>query len=99
MALVEDQFENTENIRLQERINFIVECYEKFGGESYILEVDNESVFQIINGKMIFRVGDKFIEQNIGEKQNSQNQKSETIKENNQEAEKSETKKTEEQKI
>lgn len=51
MMLVEDQFENPENIRLQERIETIKECYEKFQGEKnghwYELLVDGKVVFSI----------------------------------------------------
>ncbi|CAG8527596.1 28736_t:CDS:2 [Racocetra persica] len=53
MMLVEDQFENPENIHLQERIQTIEECYEKFEGEKnnhyYELVVDGEVVFKLGN--------------------------------------------------
>lgn len=54
MMIMEDQFENLENLCLQERISFLMEFYEKFHGNSYILVLDNEEVFKI---------GDKFKEE------------------------------------
>ena len=51
IELVQETFEPLENLKLQERINFIKECYEKFGGEEYTLK---------LHGKVIFQTGDIF---------------------------------------
>ncbi|CAJ0832357.1 2735_t:CDS:2 [Entrophospora sp. SA101] len=85
IELNEDQFENPENIRLQERISFLTEFYEKFGGESYILELD---------GKIVFQTGDKFKEE---ENQKQQNQEKEKVRATDQKEEKPKSEKSEEQ--
>jgi hypothetical protein len=51
IELVQEAFEPLENLKLQERVNFIKECYEKFGGEEYTLK---------LHGKVVFQIGDNF---------------------------------------
>lgn len=89
MDLVEDQFENPENSCLQERISFLAEFYDKFGGDSYILAFNFSDKDEII-----FQTGDKFKEENTKEskkEQSSENQQTSTN-------EKAEEKKEEKQK-